>query len=84
MSIPDTAHRAEYPTDAERASPTSATAGTGAGHQQVARRSGAEKVGEEIVDAPRTGRRWLAALGELLERAEARISANFRVPPGGG
>ena len=84
MSIPDAARPAEYSTDAEPGSPTSATAGTGAGHSQVAWKSGAEKVGEEIVDAPRTGRRWLAALGEFLERAEARISANFRVPPGGG
>ncbi|WP_304305907.1 hypothetical protein [Pseudacidovorax intermedius] len=84
MSIPDAAGPAEYPTDAEPGSPTSATAGTGAGHWQDARKSGAGEVGEEIVDAPGTGRRWLDALVGLLERAEARISANFRVPPGGG
>jgi len=84
MSIPDAAHPAEYPTDAQPNSPTRATVGTGAVHSQVAWKSGAGKVGEEIADAPRTGRRLLDALVDLLERAEARISANFRVPPGGG
>ncbi|MBO9643588.1 MAG: hypothetical protein J7603_10755 [Pseudacidovorax sp.] len=84
MSIPDTAHAAEHPTDAERGSPTSATAGTGARHWQDARKSGAGEAGEEIVDAPGTGRRWLDTLVDLLERAEVRIGANFRVPPGGG
>lgn len=84
MSIPDAARPAEYPTDAEPVSTTTATAGTGARYRREARKSGAGEVGEEIVDAPRTGRRWLDALVGLLERAEARISANFRVPPGGG
>ncbi|WP_295522325.1 hypothetical protein [uncultured Pseudacidovorax sp.] len=84
MSIPDAAHPAEYPTDAQPDSPTRATVGTGTVHSQVAWKSGAEKVGEEIVDAARTARRLLDALVDLLERAEARISANFRVPPGGG
>ncbi len=34
-------------------------------------------------DTPPT-RRWMHALHDLLQRAEARISENFRVPPGGG
>ncbi|WP_017759686.1 hypothetical protein [Pseudacidovorax intermedius] len=29
-------------------------------------------------------RRWLDAVLDLLECAEARVTANFRVPPGGG
>lgn len=37
------------------------------------------------MDAFRTRRRrWLDAVLDLLERAEARVTANFRVPPGGG
>ena len=29
-------------------------------------------------------RQWLAAIRSALERAEKRITENFRVPPGGG
>jgi hypothetical protein len=29
-------------------------------------------------------RRWLGALGAALERAEQRITENFKVPPHGG
>jgi len=28
--------------------------------------------------------RWLERAGDALERAEQRITASFRVPPGGG
>lgn len=33
---------------------------------------------------PRVGTGWLHRLARVLERAEQRITENFRVPPGGG
>lgn len=33
---------------------------------------------------PRVGTGWLHRLARALERAEQRITENFRVPPGGG
>lgn len=46
---------------------------------------GESAVGDaDAFGAPAPSHRWLDAMRDLLERAEARITAGFRVPPGGG
>ncbi|WP_153013009.1 hypothetical protein [Pseudacidovorax intermedius] len=47
-------------------------------------RSGSAVGGADAFGAPAPSRRSLDAVRDLLERAEARITAGFRVPPGGG
>lgn len=47
-------------------------------------RSGSAVGGADAFGAPAPSHRWLDAVRDLLERAEARVTASFRVPPGGG
>ncbi len=47
-------------------------------------RSGSAVGDADAFGAPAPSHRWLDAVRDLLERAEARITAGFRVPPGGG
>ncbi|WP_147284429.1 hypothetical protein [Pseudacidovorax intermedius] len=84
MSISDTANPARHRPAGEPGSPTMAMVGSSGVHEQGVKEGVGDERGEQIVGAGGLGRRWRDAMVDLLERAEARIAANFRVPPGGG